>query len=358
MKSREQFLVYKLTLKRLLTRKSFWILLILLPILLVGISKLEQGNEETLKAVVYCREERLIPLLEDLENPCFYFVDTEEELKRQVLTGKAECGYVIPEDLLEAFEQEDWYWKVEVYEGSHSMFTKLINEVLFSRVYELVSVDWYEAFVEDTLVTDVTNIPEEIQKKLSQILANEETFRVQTIRLTKGAEIGEPDEGYVETGEKGSFGTGRISAKGVVAIMLYLMSLLAIMDVVKDREKRHFKVGVQLPASFWTIFHPVMLVGVSGFFSLLLTGCLVSGKVSGDFYRILLDITAYIGLLLVTVAYALMLSFFVRKSNWMYGLTPVLFAAGLVCCPVFVDLGAVFPIFHWIKWLFPFAFYL
>jgi len=356
MNRKEHFLICKMTLKRLMARKSFWVILILLPILLFGVAKLESSSSGVLSAVVYCREEALNPLLEESESPRFYFASSEEEVKEQVLLGKAECGYVIPEDLFEAFEGGDWYWKVDVYEGSHSMLTKLINEVLFSRIFEAVSVNWYEAFVEEKTAAERFDVSKDISDKLTEIFESGETFRIETIRLTDETEEVKESVSQAENDEK--TGAGRISAKAVVAVMLYLVSLLAVMDVVKDREKRHFRAGMHLSAAFWTIFHPVMLVGASGLVTLLLTDSVLHGGRRGTVGNVLSDIMSYILLLLIIVIYALVLSFCLRKADRMYGLIPVFFVAGLVCCPVFVDLSMFFPIFGWIKWLFPFAFYL
>lgn len=337
-KVREQLLACKLTLKRLLTRKNFWVMLVLLPLLLICISQMQEESKGLLRAAVYCREEALKPLLTQQDDVDFFFVESVEEVKRQVLAGKAECGYVIPEDLYEAFEEDDWSWKVEVYEGPHSMFTKLIDEVMFSRIFEQVSVDWYGRFMEGKLSEEVSDMPGELQEKLADVFAGRETFQIQTVSLTE----------FTPSDREESWKDAGIRAEGIVAVMLYLMSLLSLMDVVKDREQEHFRRQIRLPAAFWTIFHPVAMVGVSGLAALCLTQTGMHAE----------DIGRYLALIVVTVLYALLLSVIVRKSNWLYGFIPVLFIAGFVCCPVFVDLGMVFPVFGWIKWLFPFAFYL
>lgn len=324
-------LVARMTLKRLFTRKSFWLILCLMPVFLFGLDALSKEEEDALRAVVYCPQQELTERLSEESNPGFYFVESVEEVKEQVLTGKAECGYVIPENLPESFREDDWYWQIEVYEGSHSMFTGLINEVLFSRIFELVSTDWYLQFAGEKLSIDSMQELQAVRDKLEEVFAKGETFQVQTIRLTDENIPGDEKESADRTaGDAQVSSRGMISAEGVVAVLLYLMSLLAVMDVARDREKGHFRKEIRPSAAFWTIWHPVVLVGIVGGAGLLL--------------------------IFMTVVYALLLSLLVRKSEWMYGLTPVLFMAGLVCCPIFVDLGDFFPFFQWMKWLFPFGF--
>lgn len=323
----EQFRIVTAVFKRLLARKSFWIVLCLLPTLLIGLGILNKDEENGLRAAVYCEEKGLVGSLEDQTNPDFVLVETVDEVKQLVLTGKVECGYVIPKDLFEAFRKDDWNWKISVYEGSHSMFTGLINEVLFSEIFEQVSVDWYLQYMEDKLDTEAAEKETAGKERLQQILAGEETFRVQTIRL---AEAKTQDANDVSGQE------GIISVKDIEAVLLYLMSLLTITDVVRDREKGRFRKSMQPYAAFWTIFVPVFLVGLTGLPWLGIVTCL---KMIG-----------------VTVLYALALNVLIRKSGWMYGLIPVLFVASLVCCPVFVDMGTLFPNITWIKWLFPLSF--
>lgn len=323
----EQFRIATVVFKRLLARKSFWIIVSLLPILLIGLGILNKEEETGLRAAVYCEEASLAESLKSQTKPAFVLVKSVDEVKSLVLTGKAECGYVIPKDLFEAFLEDDWNWKVTVYEGSHSMFTGLINEVLFSMIFERASVDWYLQYMEDKLGVAASGFEIAGKEKLQQILEGEETFRVQTIRLADG----ETQDVNDITGQEGI-----VSAKDVVAILLYLMSLLTVMEVARDREKGYFRKHMRLSAAFWTIFIPVLLVGLVGLPWIGIAKCLTM-----------------VG---VTVLYAWILSIMIRKSGWMYGLTPALFALSLVCCPVFVDMGALFPNLAWIKWLFPLSF--
>ena len=323
----EQFRIVTAVFKRLLARKSFWIVLCLLPTLLIGLGILNKDEENGLRAAVYCEEKGLVGSLEGQTNPVFVFVETIDEVKQLVLTGKVECGYVIPDDLFEAFQEDDWNWKISVYEGSHSMFTGLVNEVLFSAIFEQVSVEWYLQYMEDKLSAEAGGKETAGKERLQQILAGEETFRVQTIRLANGES---QDTNAVSEQE------GIISVKDIAAVLLYLLSLLTITDVVRDREKGRFRKSMQPYAAFWTIFVPVFLVGLTGLPWLGIVTCL---KMIG-----------------VTVLYAWALNVLIRKSGWMYGLIPVLFVASLVCCPVFVDMGTLFPNITWIKWLFPLSF--
>lgn len=333
-KWREIGLVWVLILKRLLKRKSFWVIIVLLPLLLFATYKMEQKEEGGLRAAVYCQDEQIKERLILTENPSFYLVDSVEQLKNHVLLGKAECGYVIPEDLLYSFAKGDWYWEVEVYEGPDSMFTKLINEVLFSQIFEIVSTNWYQEYVFSKLEDKGISLSEqELKDSLLGKINNQETFRVEIIRM--GEEV---------TGPGMNTSDSFFAPKNIVAVMIYLTSLIAVIDRIRDRELGHFRQNQRWIAAVFTIWHPTFLVALSGFFFLLCIG-------QSDFGDILL-------LALLTTVYGLILGWMVRKSKWMYGILPVLFLASMVCCPVFIDLSVILPFFRWLKVLFPFAFYL
>lgn len=350
MRWKESFMLWRLSFKRLLKRKRFWAILVLLPVTLLAMYFSTDLAPDGLQAVVYSEDTIWKDRLSVLDNPSFYFVDSKELLKEEVLLGKAECGYVIPKDLIVSFEKEDWYWEIEVYEGSHSMFTKLINEVLFGQIFDLVSTRWYADFMEEKLAESGVEISkEEMDQVLLDKLSSGETFQVETVRL--GMAGGNDQSVNAEANSL------KLSARNVVAIMVYLVSLVSVIDVVKDREERHFQKRQRFRAAVFTIFNPAFCVALSGVITMCFTGDMFIGQEVDSFYWIK-EVGSLLLLICFVTLYALGLSFLVRKSRWMYGLLPVLFVSSLVCCPVFIDLSAFIPIFQWLKVLFPVAFYL
>lgn len=332
-------IVWRLALKRVFVRKSFWVVLFLMPILLVAIQGMEREQEQGLRAVVYSEEAIWQEYLPRNGIPSFYFVDSLDELKTEVLRGSAECGYYLQEGLLKAFAEDDWYWKVEVYESSQSMFTKLLNEALFSSLFQVVSTEWYLEYMEGCFEEAGVSASEmAVLDVLSQNMLNGETFQVETVRLSETEKL-----------QQEKTEDGLLSARSVVAMMVYLVSLLAVMDVVKDREKRHFPAKQRGWATFCTIFHPTLLVAIAGGVGIWMTEMGVG---------IWSELLSLLSLIVLTTLYGMLLSLLVRRERWMYGVVPVLFVGALVCCPVFVDLGSVMPIFQWIEKLFPMAFYL
>lgn len=72
---------------------------------------------------------------------------SEEDVKKQVLLGKAECGYILQDNLQNELLDGNGNWSITVYENEESTLTKLVNEVLFERVFYQTSLTWFEGYL-------------------------------------------------------------------------------------------------------------------------------------------------------------------------------------------------------------------
>ena len=110
----------------------------------------ERGSDTILRAVYYTNEEAVQTLLDSYQGLVeFQAVDSEEELRRQVLTGKAECGYVIEDNVLLQLQSDDLNRGIQVLEKEDAVLTGVVNEVLFGQLYTLTSYEWYSSYMEN-----------------------------------------------------------------------------------------------------------------------------------------------------------------------------------------------------------------
>lgn len=94
----------------------------------------ERGSDTILRAVYYTNEEAVQALLDSYQGLVeFQAVDSEEELRRQVITGKAECGYVIEDNVLLQLQSDDLNRGIQVLEKEDAVLTGVVNEVLFGQ---------------------------------------------------------------------------------------------------------------------------------------------------------------------------------------------------------------------------------
>lgn len=130
--------------RRLLQRKSFWYGLCLTTLLSCIMIDLERHSDTTLHAVYYTENKEIDQLLTSYEGLVkFEAADSEEEMLHQILTGKAECGYRIPNDIGQKMQWADADKSIQVLEGEDALFTGVVNEVLFQQLFSHTSYAWY-----------------------------------------------------------------------------------------------------------------------------------------------------------------------------------------------------------------------
>ena len=134
--------------KRLLRKKSFFVCLLLMVLISVFTMNMGQKSEAELYAAVCAKEEKWISVLTEYQGlvqfiPC----ESEEEVKRNVLQGNAECGYVLQEDLQNQIVTGKGNWSITVYESPDSMLTEMVNEVIFERIFYVISSEWYAGYI-------------------------------------------------------------------------------------------------------------------------------------------------------------------------------------------------------------------
>lgn len=338
---KEILVIAKILQKRLLCQKSFWICMIMIPLFSIVMLGLENSTETAVYVAIYAEDKEV---WEDFfyKNDGFvrfYFVSTEEELKRDVLTRKAECGYILTEDLQNKFDEDDWYWGIDVYESSQSMLTKTINETVFSRVFYAISSKWYEGYIAKKASIngwELGELQDTVIKVLEQKMSDGSTFSIET-------------EYILPMGERVDTKASVFPVRGIVGMGVYLCALIGVMQVLYDNRKQYFirkRPGI---ARFLTIGSITFYAGAVGYITLLVTGR------SRGIWQEFIDIIFYV--LLVTF-YGMVLQWIVREEKIMAGLIPFLILGSLICAPIFFDLGSMLPVLDIFKKIFPITYYL
>ena len=172
-------------------------------------------------------------------------------MKKQVLQGKAECGYILQDNLQNELLDGNGNWSITVYENEESTLTKLVNEVLFERVFYQTSLTWFEGYLAEKgfiaedggkgaadggvfgSVKDITD----------SIIRSGETFAVETLYLS---------DGQAEKSARSSASTYPVRV--MAALCVILCTLMGVLQLVQDkRAKRQHK--------YHRILIPVLTIG-------------------------------------------------------------------------------------------------
>ena len=174
--------------------------------------------------------------------PC----DSGEKLKRLVLSGKAECGYILQENLQNEILDGNGNWSITVYENEASTMTKLINEVLFERIFYQISMNKFERYIAEK---------EQFGDQEDIIPDREGTFSFDTIYLS-------PDKQEERT-ERSPYSFYPAHIMAVLCVIL--CTLTGVAAVMHDiREKRIYK-SHAVRIRFLTILCPAVAGLVAGF---------------------------------------------------------------------------------------------
>ncbi|MBE5952668.1 MAG: ABC transporter permease [Lachnospiraceae bacterium] len=135
--------------KRILCRKMY-ISILLTMVLLTGIYKLLPAKSQSadIKVAMFSEDstgyyDSLVSYLGDINSIyTFYTVDTEEQLLKDVKSGYAECGYLIPDGFFQAYVAGTaWDNPVSLYVTPASTFHAVINETFFSAMVSVCAED-------------------------------------------------------------------------------------------------------------------------------------------------------------------------------------------------------------------------
>lgn len=254
--------------KRLLSKASLWITLVAVLVVSVVMVSAEKESKTTIYAAVYTEEAEYQKVLSEYEGMVkFYLCESEEEVKRNVIQGKAECGYVLQEDLQKEFLDGDGDRTITVYKDADSTQTRVVNEVLFERLFYVIMTEWFEGYIaEHEAFADVRqeigedDLRQAAKAALMQKLSDGSTFTY--------------ERQYISTAqEPNGQGEGRsVYPIHVVAwLCVLLCGMIGIREAMADRRAHKFTLNAT-KATVITIVQAFMCGVIAAVLLLLFTG--------------------------------------------------------------------------------------
>lgn len=137
------FCMFGMTLRRALYRPVFLLFLLIFPLGMGVLHQVEKRDSGRI-TVALCPgmdawNQALAERLESEESRSFFFYPcgTEEEAKKAVMTGRAECAYLFPERLKERLDEGHYTRAVRVLVSPSTVAEKIISEKIFSELFEV-----------------------------------------------------------------------------------------------------------------------------------------------------------------------------------------------------------------------------
>lgn len=309
--------------KRYLKKTAFLLLLLLFPVISLWISALEKEPFDGVQIGVFAQgdelsREVLDRLLEKNGMIRFYACESREELLKDTASRKAECGFVLPENLEEMLEQKEYRRSILVYRTASTVMDGFAKEAVTAAVMEC-----YGGEILTGYLTEANLFEEQVLDLYETYLSDGSTFHFES----------RTESGELETGEE--LVVRVFPLKGLIAVYLMAAGLFAAARGKEDEEK-----GLFLPLPYegrWKCmaaagFAPVFLAALS-----CLAALAVSGELTG---RGALALNFYAAL---SWGYGFLLQRILRKPAALYSVIPFLILGSVVFCPVFLDLAKWIP---------------
>lgn len=355
-------------LKRMGKHPAYWVLLLLFPAAIFAVPKFNRAAEEEQILVGYAVEEaeradsetealynshRLIILLENkLEEEGLFryikYVD-KHEMQEDIATGKLSCGVFFDGDFFERLKEQDYRHCITLYLPEGMNVGGMVQEDIFSRVYQAHSAVWYAELLEEQ---GYQIKPEEALQKFTEYQKEGKVFAVNYEVCGKS---GKPlsMEGNTQRG------VSVLSLRSVLAFLTLLSASLGALDAGRDR-KRNTGKGIQCPGATCRY---TLTMAAAGAPILPATLFLAGGmlfhtiRMTGLQTQILPEIGSALLYGFVLWLLAVFVSRFI-PVKLLEGITPCFLLIVLLCCPIFFDLGETIPLFGYLSKVFPITWYL
>lgn len=333
-----------LLLKRTLRRPVY--LALTGAVIAVGLASMTADSTSSIPVALWCEdpdsftEEILGRLLTSSPDRLyrFYRTDSREELEEDILWGAAECGFVLPNELLPVLrkETED---PIKILTGSSTILDAMIREEVYASILDsyapVVFTDYIGSAGHITVNEEVTN---QALQYFDQWASSGSTFRV---------EYEDVPEGFYTN--DAAFA---VPLRGLSSLLLLTCVMAGMSQYRHDKKKqvlliRHPWEGLYLPCIYSLL--PAVLPAAAGLLCFYLNGI---GRL------IFLELAALAVYLLLLLLLVNLLNRLIKSTVIFDALIPILVVFCILYAPILTDLSAWLPGSDRISWLAPANWYL
>lgn len=344
---------FRMMIKRMGKHPAYWILLLLFPAAIFAVPKLNRAAEEERILVGYVVEMCSLPMDFESGDLFEYIKYTDvQEMKEDIATGKLSCGVFFDAEFANKLKEQDYRHCITLYLPEGMNVGGMVQEDIFSRVYQAYSAVWYAELLGDQ---GCQMKPEEVLRKFSEYQKEGKVFAVDY-------------EVYEKSGKKSFSKAGDIksasvlSLRSVLAFLTLLSASLGALDAGRDRKRKLGQGivyrGIKYPGirSSGILRRNILTITAAGAPILPATLFLAGGMIFHTASMIPEIISALLyGLVLWLLAVIVSKLVPVKLLE---GFMPCFLLLVLLCCPVFFDLGGNIPLIGHLSKIFPITWYL
>lgn len=272
----------------------------------------------------------------------FYLCDDEEQVKADVASRKAECGYVFPAGLREKLNEKSYKRSIRVYSAPSTVAAGLSSEVVFAELISHYDRELFQDYLasgeifEGVSGAGKLSLPENGGARYDAWMKDGGTFH---FVYGQGAAQGSQSEAWngQPAGQKDGSAVRLFPVRGIVAVYVFVIALYGAAIMLKD-EKRGLYLPLpsngRFPCQIVSVLAPAVLAAMSGY-TALASGAALTEPVREGFL-----IAAYTA---ASSAFSWLLARLCKKEAVIVSLIPFFLVGSLVFCPVMIDIGRYIP---------------
>lgn len=345
---REFIICFPLWCKRFFKHPFFVFTLFLMPLSVFFLKYSQRPGDAFVQVALFAPKENsdsvttdVIQKMLSLSNTSirFYLCDSKDKLQRDVMEGKAACGYLFPENLEQKLEQyaKDRTPFLHVIQPQKDARTNIVDEIVLSSLYQPVSYYMLTHFLSEKW--DISSEKDWLHETFVKHSSSELLFHFEYADGTENNLLNDKNTNYM-----------LMPVRGIVAVIVLLICLAGGLSCYEDSLGPFLLMDTRKKSLciLLSLLTPAFFAGIAGLITIKMTGITVSFTI---------EIPAMLLYLLCCMGLTNLLRVVCCRELYLAAI-PLFTAGSLIISPVFFNLADRFPVLHPVSSLLPATHYL
>lgn len=339
--------------KRILKKPMFQITILLIPILLFLLFTFNKSSDSLVRvALISGNDEYSQNFVKDLLDSSnhvisYYQCYDESQMHKDVLTGKAECGYIMPDDMprkIAQFSSKKKQGIITAIVKKESISTKIVNEIIYGRLFSERAYPVLKDFINEKQPDRLTSAEDEkMYDAFSKYLIEPLMFSFEYADGSKNDLLNNDDS---------SHNYYMLPVRGILSVLILVSSMSGVLMLSNDDRKNTWgfiRLSKRPAFNYFYIFMSILPIAICSLAAIFITG--ISTNVLNEI-RLMVLYT------LLLTGFSSLLKALIKNIYVLCSLIPVTVLLSLIICPVFIDIGSIVPQSRFVRLFLPTNYYL
>lgn len=339
--------------KRILKKPMFQITILLIPILLFLLFTFNKSSDSLVRvALISGNDEYSQNFVKDLLDSSnhvisYYQCYDEGQMRKDVLTGKAECGYIMPDDMprkIAQFSSKKKQGIITAIVKKESISTKIVNEIIYGRLFSERAYPVLKDFINEKQPDRLTSAEDEkMYDAFSKYLIEPLMFSFEYADGSKNDLLNNDDS---------SHNYYMLPVRGILSVLILVSSMSGVLMLSNDDRKNTWgfiRLSKRPAFNYFYIFMSILPIAICSLAAIFITG--ISTNVLNEI-RLMVLYT------LLLTGFSSLLKALIKNIYVLCSLIPVTVLLSLIICPVFIDIGSIVPQARFVRLFLPTNYYL